>query len=330
MGDPHLHRRGPLVLALDFGGTKLAAGVVVRDTGEVIARRDRPTRAIAGATGAIEDMLSLAADVVHLAGEQRSALSAVGVSFGGPVDAERGTVLRSHHVPGWANLPLAAVLAERLELPVVVENDANAQALGEWRYGAGRGASSLLNLNIGTGIGGGIVLGGKIHRGAHGLAGELGHTIVQPNGPVCTCGKRGCLEAIAAGPGIGRRAAAALRDAGDRATILAHLASSDAEVVPAHLVFQAAAQGDALAQAIVDETVFYLAIGITNAINTVDPEVVTIGGGVTRAGDQLFAPLRAAVTSVCAPSDPKTIRILPSELGDDVGILGAAALLERA
>lgn len=322
--------RGALVLALDFGGTKLAAGVVVGETGEVITRRSRPTRGDLGAAGSIEDMLALATDVCGMAGLPVSAVTGAGVSFGGPVDADRGTVLLSHHVPGWENLPLAAVLAERLEVPVVVENDANAQALGEWRYGAGRGASSLLNLNIGTGIGGGIVLDGTIYRGAHGLAGEIGHTIVQPNGPICTCGKRGCLEAIAAGPGIARRAAAALRDARDRAPKLARLADLDAEMVPAHLVFQAAADGDAVAQEIVAETVFYLAVGLANAINTIDPAVVTIGGGVTRAGEQLFAPLRAAVTAICAPADPKAIRILPSLLGDDVGILGAAALLEKS
>ena len=203
-----------LCLALDFGGTKLAAGLVNWRTGEVLRQARCATVGSRGARGQIADMLGLVEGELGLAGAGRPAIDAVGVSFGGPVDTGRGIVLQSHHVEGWEGLPLAAELGATFHCPVYLENDANAVALGEYRYGAGRGARTVVYITVSTGIGGGIVLEGELWRGSHGVAGEVGHMVVRPGGPLCTCGNRGCLESLASGPSIARRAREALAGGG--------------------------------------------------------------------------------------------------------------------
>ncbi|MBI2940609.1 MAG: ROK family protein [Chloroflexi bacterium] len=354
-------------LGLDFGGTKLAVGLVDGADGQVLARAQQPTPP-AGADASIDAVVAMAQRVWLAADVEPGRVAGAGISFGGPVDAAHGVVLLSHHAPGWEHMPLTRVLGERLGLPTCLDNDANVQALGEARCGAGRGARVVLYLTVSTGIGGGIVVDGRIYRGAHGLAGEIGHTIVQPNGPVCTCGKRGCLESVAAGPAIARAAARALVEAPGQGAILRELLTRDREAeeranrgeegrgeerhgeylqavaerpekgvalrqraaagepLTAALVFEAARAGDALANRVVDEAIGWLAIGIANAVNVVDPDIVVLGGGVSRAGERLFSPLRAAIAGMCAPADPAAVRLEPAALGDDVGIVGAASL----
>ncbi|MCW5853797.1 MAG: ROK family protein, partial [Anaerolineae bacterium] len=179
------------LLGLDFGGTKLAAGLWrVGDPGLTRAARSA-TDIAAGAAGDLRTMLAMARRRLDDVGVERGQLGGVGISFGGHVDAEASVVLRSVHVPGWENRPLGADLAAEFGVPTVVENDANAAALAEWRFGAGQGEPSLLYLTVSTGIGGGIVLDRQVYRGRHGMAGEIGHTVVAPNGPLCPCGRRG-------------------------------------------------------------------------------------------------------------------------------------------
>ena len=180
-----------LFLALDFGGTKLAVGLVDSGAGRMLAhvRRDSPP----SADEAISTMVAMCRECFESTEAIGETPRAAGISFGGPVSADRQLVLTSHHVPGWTNRPIVAELAKALRLPVVLENDANAQALGEWRYGAGRGYLDVLYVNVGTGIGGGLIVDGKLRRGAHGLAGEIGHIILDPTGPECACGNRGCV-----------------------------------------------------------------------------------------------------------------------------------------
>jgi glucokinase len=228
------------------------------------------------------------------------------------VHHERARTLLSHHGPGWEDFPLVALVAAIWSEPVEMDNDANAAALGEARYGAARGRANVLYLTVSTGIGGGVVLDGKLYRGSRGLSGEIGHTIVQPNGPLCACGKRGCLEAVAAGPSIAR---AYVESAGSH------------ESVTAEEVFRRARAGDALAAGIIRDAIKYLGVGIANAINLLDPDLVVVGGGVSRAGDALFVPLREAVRRNCVPSPPGAVPVVPAELGEAVGVLGAVALV---
>lgn len=294
-------------LGLDLGGTKLAVGVA-DEAGRLLAQRRAPTDGQAGPEGALATLSAL----VHDLGDLARPVDGIGVSFGGPVAPDRQTTLLSHHGPGWEQFPLAERAASLWNAPVEMDNDANAAALGEALFGAARRDRDILYLTVSTGIGGGIVIDRKLYRGSRGLAGEIGHTIVVPDGPLCPCGKRGCLEAVAAGPMIARAYAEA---AGEPAA------------PGAEEVFQRAARGDPVAEEILNRAIEGLGLGIANAINLLDPDVVVLGGGVTRAGDALFVPLRKVVRRHGAPAPPGAVPIRAAALGDAVGVLGAIALV---
>ncbi len=305
-----------LVLGLDFGGTKLAAGVWRVGSDALLATRRRPTDVAAGAQGDLAAMLDMSHDLLDEVGGADE-LGAVGVCFGGQVDAARGVVIVQMHVPGWETFPLRETLAAHFGVPAAVENDGNAVALAEHHFGAGRGRPSLLYLTISTGVGGGLVLDGEIVEGAHGLAGEIGHMLVAPGGPPCPCGRRGCLEAVAAGPAIARAARAKLDEDPTCASTLRDVVGLTAKDVAA-----AAAAGDALAQEVLDQALGYLGLAVANAAVLLDPGCVVLGGGVTRMGEPLLSRVRAAVQErAFAPCD-----VLLAELGDDGGIWGGVAV----
>ncbi len=318
---------GDLCLALDFGGTKLAAGIVDWRSGHVIQQARCRTGEASGAEGQIADMLELV-DGLLAAMPQGVRLTGAGVSFGGPVEAATGTVLQSHHVPGWDGLPLASRLSHRLGLPVLVENDANAVALGELLYGAGRGAVDLVYMTISTGIGGGVILGGELWRGHRGLAGEVGHMVVRPDGPLCTCGNYGCLEALASGLSIARRAREALAS-GAGSELLA-LAEGDPQSITAELVFRAARGGDEVAQSVIAAVATDLGLGIAMLCSILDPARVILGGGVAKAGEQLLAPVRESFRRHAFPMLVDRVEIVRAAAIDEGGLLGAAALVARA
>ncbi len=321
-----------LCLALDFGGTKLAAGLVDWRAGRVRRQARCATARERGARSQIADMLRLVSEL-QLAPAEWQAVSAAGVSFGGPVDAASGTVVQSHHVAGWEGLPLAAELGAALGRPALVENDANAVALGEYRYGAGRGARDLVYITVSTGIGGGVILGGRLWRGSHGAAGEVGHMVVRPGGPLCTCGNRGCLEALASGLSIARRAREALPEAegGGRLTNRPCTATDGGpEAITAEHVFRAARLGDATAAAIVAAAAADLGLAIAMLASIVDPERVILGGGVAKAGEQLLAPVRAAFARHAFPLLAERVAIVQAAAIDEGGLLGAAALVAQA
>jgi glucokinase len=269
-------------------------------------------------------------------------LAAIGVSFGGPVDAARGLVRLSHHIPGWEEVPLAERLRAELGAPAAVDNDANVAALGEWRFGAGQGAASLLYVTISTGIGGGWVLGGRIWGGADGMAGEIGHTIVRPGGRLCACGRRGCAEAEACGWAIAAKARARLetrcwtaRAAGVEAgsegpqagSVLLALAGGNLEGVTALMVAQAAAEGDALAQDVLDDAARALGAALGAAISLLNPERVVLGGGVTKSGERWWHAVRAEARATAFAQSRADI--VPAALGDDAPLWGAVALAEE-
>jgi len=319
----------PWCVALDFGGTKLAAGLVDWQRGQVLRQARCATGPGRGARGQIADMLALVEGGLRLSADEWRAVAGVGVSFGGPVDAASGTVLHSHHVEGWGGLPLATILAEALGRPVLIENDANAVALGEYRYGTGRGTEDLVYLTISTGIGGGIVLGGRLWRGRHGLAGEIGHMVVRPDGPLCTCGNRGCLEALASGPSIARRAGEALAASAGGSRLLA-LAGGNPAGLSAELVFRAAHAGDEVAAAVVAAVAEDLGLGIAMLVSVLDPGRVILGGGVAKAGEGLLAPVRRAFRRHAFPMLRDQVSIVQAAAPDEGGLLGAAALVASA
>ena len=313
--------RGSLILALDFGGTKLAAATVEPGARAFRARASMPSPPNKSAEADREIILALAKEVL---GGKRPA--AVGVSFGGPV--REGVVLLSHHVPDWEDFPLAEWLREHFGVPAAVENDANAAALGEWRYGAGRGTRYFLYVTVSTGVGGGIVIEGELYRGADGLAGEIGHMVVDPGGPRCTCGRRGCLEAFSAGPAIARRARELLAShhRSGEGRIILELVGGAPSRITAREVAMAAARGDPLAAEILREAGEALGFGLAQAIALLNPERVALGGGVVKAGEPFLAHVRKAANAWAFPG--ARVEIALAELGDDAPLWGAAALAQ--
>lgn len=312
-----------IILALDFGGTKHSVGVVAQGGREWLAHGRVAATAGANATTDLLQVLALAMEL--LAGRQPSA---VGVSFGGPVDFARGVVRLSHHVPGWEEVPLAARLEEAFGAPAVVDNDANVAALGEHRYGAGRGVDHLLYVTVSTGVGGGWILDGRPWRGAQGMAGEIGHMVVDPAGPHCLCGKRGCVERLASGPYMAADAAAwVAEDAGasGRGAILRELAGR--EPITGALLSQAAAQGDDIAHAVLARGARALGLGLGNAANLVNPQRIILGGGVTKAGELWWQTVRQTVAETILPE--VEVEVVPAGLGDDAPLWGAVALGEE-
>lgn len=309
-----------LVLGLDFGGTKLAAGLVDLANGAVLARRALPTPVAGGAAASLDAMLAMARELI---GGVSAPVRGIGVSFGGPVAADGRTVRLSMHVAGWENLPLATRVEEALGLPAAIANDGDAAALAEFHFGAGRGVQHLLYLTVSTGIGGGIIIGGRLHRGERAWAGEAGHQVLKPDGPPCPCGRNGCLEALASGLSIAREARLRLCSSEGASSMLSAIPPG---MLTAQHVAEAAAAGDALARAVWNEAMGWLGIGIASAANLLNPGRVVLGGGLTRAGALLFDPVRHVVAR--RAMDPE-LTVVPAALGDDVGILGGAALLHE-
>jgi glucokinase len=322
------------LLALDFGGTKLAAARIDVDDNadevdgkngdaDVVAVRRAPTPP--DASSSRELMWRLADGVA-----EGAAVDAVGVSFGGPVDATRGVVRRSLHVRGWDDYPLARTVSQRYGVPCAVHNDANAGALGEQRWGAGRGLADVLYVTVSTGVGAGLVLDGRLHTGAHGSSGELGHLLVSENGPPCSCGRRGCLEAIASGPSIARAARDALRARpghGDllRAGVDADPdrpdAAEDAEP-DARAVAAAAQRGDDVALAVLAEAGRALGIGLSAVVIVCDPAAIVLGGGVIKSGEPLLGPAREVLRERAFAEPPQ---LLTSAFDFEAPLYGAAA-----
>jgi glucokinase len=307
-------------VGLDLGGTKIAAGVVALD-GRVVAQSVRPTPVGGGVPAVLDALVEAACAVAAEAGVTPDQLVAVGLACPGPLDPAAGVVTNAPNL-GWRNVPVQELLAARLPWPCTTLNDADAAALGEATFGAGQGAQLMLYLTVSTGIGGGIVHRGELLTGAHGAAGEFGHQVIAPDGPRCRCGRRGCLEALASGTAIARRAAEELRRG--RASLLRELAGGADEKITAALVGEAAARGDGLAEETIAEAVRYLGIGVANLVALFDPDRVVIGGGVTNLGARLFGPVRESVRREVLPPAGERVEIVQAVLGGLSGVVGAA------
>ncbi|MBA2457909.1 MAG: ROK family protein [Gemmatimonadales bacterium] len=311
------------VLGIDIGGTNLVVGSVAEDGSALHALGTEPTHSEAGAEDVLDRLVALAERTI--AETRRSVPGAeilgVGVGAPGPLDTRSGIVLLTPNL-GWVNLPLRQIIHDRLGLTAALDNDANCAVLGEWWVGAARGCRNAIGLTIGTGIGGGIILDGRLYHGSSDVAGEIGHTTIDTEGRRCKCGNYGCLEAYASGPNIAMRAREAL-EAGAESRIPSR-AGGDLERITAQTVYDAAYDGDELALEVVNDTAKFLAVGVANLLNIFNPEVVVVCGGVTLAGDHLFVPLRREVSRRAFKPAVTACRIVPGELVGTAGVYGAA------
>lgn len=306
-----------LVLALDIGGTKLAAGVLHR-SGELHSFVRTPTRVEEGPGAVVERLLALGRKALAGAGRRCDELVGVGVGCGGPLDPVTGRVLGPPGLPGWDDVPIVDLVTGGYDRPAWLENDATAAALGEHRYGPWREVRHLLYLTVSTGVGGGLILDGRPYRGAAGNGGEFGHVVVDWQGRRCGCGQRGCVEAYASGSAIARQAAEALADGA--VSSMRAVPTVTAETVAVH-----AAQGDPLARKIWAGAVAALGRAVAVMVNVVEPQVVVLGGGVTRAGDALLLPVREAALGQAMRPAAAAARVELCTLGDTVGVVGAGA-----
>lgn len=317
MTDPKV---GAPVLGVDVGGTKVAVGLVDRD-GKILAQGRNPMVAngtaeagLQAVAGAIDSLSSMVPAGIH----------SIGICAPGPLDPKTGVVLNPPNLPCWRDFPLAEKIVSLYHVPVQVDNDANAAALAETRWGAARGYRYVFYATIGTGIGTGIVLDGRIYHGNTGSAGEGGHVSIDYRGPQCSCGKRGCIEVLAAGPAIGARARAKIAE-DSRSTIL-ELAMGDVASVTSEFVGKAYAAGDPLAREILQETVDMLTPWLGNIVDLLDPDVLVMGGGVAAMLMPFFGEIKNRLPGWCVNPRASEIPLVMAHYGADAGIAGAAAL----
>lgn len=302
------------VVAADVGGTNTRMAIVNED-GVILALLKKSTHCKEGKDGMIKFLISFANEMIEKSRASRQKIRGIGVGFPGPLDAETGIIFNPPNLMGWDNVPLKSMLEEEFNIPVSVENDANAAALGEWWMGAGAGTNSLVCITLGTGVGGGIILDGKLLHGASGMAGEVGHMTIVKDGIMCTCGNRGCLEAYASARGIIERThTALLKDNISNE----HLPNSLEQIC------KMASDGNEIISNVIKEAGVILGIAIANLANLLNPEIVVLFGGVTNIGENLIKPVRKEVRKRAFKKATETLRIEVSKLPDKSGILGAA------
>ena len=310
------------ILVLDLGGTKIIAAVVLPD-GEIVSRSYCLTMADKGPEIVIDRILSAVKGAIARAKLKTSDLMGIGVAAAGILDIRRGIVTTSPNLPGWHDVPLRNILADELDIATYLINDASAAALGEHRFGAGRGFGNMIYITVSTGIGGGIIADGELYLGADGCAGELGHVTIEVDGPQCHCGNFGCLEALASGWALAREARTRI-NRGENSSII-ELAGGKLEDVTAEMIAVAARQGDRLACDIVAEAANHLGIGVANLVNIFNPELIVIGGGLSKMGNMLLKPARKVLKERAFRLPVDTVRIVRAQLGSNAGIIGAAA-----
>jgi glucokinase len=311
-----------MMLGIDLGGTKIAYAVVAPGTATILARHVTETRSHDGPTAVLERMIADCRYVCAAAGISPAALTGIGIGVPGVFDDTTGCTLFLPNLHGtWPNVPVVQTLSDALGCSVWLINDARAFVLAEALHGAGRGADNIVGFTLGTGIGGGVVIGRDLYLGIDGTAGEFGHQTLALNGPRCGCGNIGCLEALASGPAIVARAAQIMQD-GNAPRLAQALATGEA-FTPA-LVAHAANAGDASLQRLLDDVYAAIGAGVANVVTMFSPHVVVLGGSVSNLGAPLIAAVRAIVHERCRATPVDRIAIVPAVLGADAGMLGAA------
>jgi glucokinase len=320
------------VIGVDLGGTNIVVGVLPIDAAEadVLALKSEPTDAERGAKYVVDKIVLLIeearAEVVAQFGGTRTDFAGLGIGAPGPLNRQTGTVIQSPNL-GWRNFPLRDLISNAVNLPAVLDNDANCATYGEWWLGAGRNVDTLIGLTLGTGIGGGIVLHGEIFHGVSDAAGEIGHMTIEANGRKCPCGNYGCLEAYASGPAIARRAIEGLEAGAE--SLLSDLVGNKLENITAATVYEAVVHGDTYANEVMRETAKFLGAGVANIVNIFNPDMIVISGGVTKAGDHLFVPLRAEVRRRAFKSALDACQITAAQLPGTAGVIGAAGVFKK-
>ena len=310
------------IISVDLGGTQIRAALSDRE-GNILNRVAHPTQADEGPGPVIERIKEA---IRQAAGQHLGEVQAIGIASAGPLDPWKGVIIKAPNLPGWRNVPLKAIMEEEFGLPTYVGNDANLAALAEQRFGAGKGARNLIYITHSTGIGGGIIVDGRLLLGSKGLAAEVGHITIDIDGPRCGCGNIGCLEAMAAGPAIARNAVQAIK--AGRKTIITDLVGGDLNRITAKEVNEAAQQGDPLGIELIRQAGELLGIGLVSLMHLFNPEIIIIGGGVSKAGELLFEPVRETVRERCMDEAYwRDTPIVPAALGDDVGLMGGIALV---
>lgn len=311
-----------LILGIDLGGSKILAAVV-RSGGEVLSSDESTTRATEGQDTVIQSIVESARSAMKQASCTISEISAIGIGAPGISNPEAGILFTSPNLPGWRNVLLRDIIQNKLDKKAFLINDANAAALGELYFGAARGTHNFIYITLSTGIGGGIVIDGKIYTGAIGTAGEIGHMTIDDNGPLCNCGNKGCWEALASGTALAREAKQRIKE-GAKTSILKYT-EGDLEKVTAQIIHSAAEQGDKLARDLIARTGYYVGVGVANLINIFNPELIVIGGGLSNIGDMLLKPAFKVAAERSYREAFQAVRLVSAGLGRNSGVLGAAA-----
>lgn len=311
-----------LVVGIDLGGTKVAAGIADLD-GNILGELEQPTDT-RSAESCVDQLVGVVRELAdRQAGEGE--LCGIGIGVPGVTESEAGLVVWAPNLPGWRNIPLGERLRDVYDVPVFVENDVDVAVLGEWWRGAGKGARNVMLIAVGTGIGGGIIIDGRLYKGSGGVAGAVGWFVIGEDRLFREEYKAGgCAEALAAGPGIGNRGQQAAES--DPSTLMLKLAEGNAENITSRTVFEAAAAGDETAMKVVDDTARYLGVVVANAISLLNPEIVILGGGVGEVGDILLKPLAEIAKAHAQPVSAESVRIVPAVLGNKAGLFGALYL----
>ena len=312
------------ILGVDLGGTKIAAALATTQ-GEIVARGRSPTLAQDGPDAIIESICATINEVLSAKALEPSRLLGIGIAAAGIIDSANGKVIFSPNLPGWHEIPLRDAIEQQFGVPAYLGNDANLAALGEWHFGVGEKVANLIYVTVSTGIGGGIIADGKLYTGACGTAGEIGHMTIDVNGPRCRCGNIGCWEALASGTALAREAV--MRTTEGARTSIIELVGGDVSKIDAKIVGLAARQGDELAQELVSHLGYYFGVGLANLVNIFNPELILIGGGVAKIGDLLLQPAIKVVKERAFSTSANAVEIKPAILGDDSGIMGAAAFV---
>ena len=311
-------------IGIDVGGTNIKIALV-DEGGKIIYSNSVPTYAKMGYEYTVNNIKQAIRDLMKETNTDSQSIDAIGFDFPGQVDYQTGVVKLAPNIPGWVNVPIAQMIEEEFHIPTRIDNDVRCAALGELKFGAGRGCKNFICMTVGTGIGSGLVIDGKILRGAANAAGELGHIKLQmQGGPLCGCGDTGCLEAFASGPAIVAMAYDYIK--GGKAAKFSEMAG-DGEITP-YIVAKAAEAGDTVAKRIFEVVGEYIGIGLSSVINLLNPEKVIIGGGVAESGDLLLDPIRRTVKERAMSVAGSTVEIVKAELGNSAGVIGASMLVE--
>ncbi|MBQ6825152.1 MAG: ROK family protein [Clostridia bacterium] len=312
-------------LGIDLGGTNIVASVV-DDNFKIISTAKRKTNCPRPADEIVADMAAVALEAIELAGIKKEEIDGAGVGSPGSIDPENGIVVYSNNL-GFFDLPLSKMLKEKTGIDFYLENDANAAAYGELLAGAGKGAKNFIMITLGTGVGGGVIIDGKIYSGSNHAGAELGHTVIAMDGEMCSCGRQGCFEAYASATALIRQTKQAMIKYPD--TVMWDLVDGDIKVVNGRTAFDAMRKGDKAGKAVVDKYIEYLAVGIANNVNIFQPEILCIGGGISKEGDNLIVPLGEILEGEnYARNIPNKVEVKVAKLGNDAGIIGAAFICD--